>query len=242
MGTRVFIAVLFALNAGCSQIHSSSASKDVMESPHSKTPAAIECQAAQTAINTSPYFFGFIDGVEITDYLGDSCLLNVTFTSTDNILRFIDARVGKLLDPTVTVVRSGGKLVDVKLMLQVNAEVQIPTPAGLPATAPAKRAATLEVMKGLDAQLIERVTQPGISTKKFDIAHTSIIGAQGGLGINVAFSNAKGLRDFVDNALTRDAIPSPMGGWFKGVLYYTPIVLEVLDDDHGLPSATVVTH
>jgi hypothetical protein len=142
----------------------------------------------------------------------------------------------------MTVVRSGGKLVDVVLMLQVVGEVIIPTPTGLPPDAPAKRATVIETMKGLEAQLIERVTQSGTSVKKFDMDHTSITGVQGGLGIHVVFATQKGLRDFVDNALLREVMPSPMGGWFKSVLYYTPLVLEVMGDDHGLPSATVVIY
>lgn len=208
---------------------------------HETTPATIECQAAQTSINAQPNFFGFISKIEITNYLANFCMLNVKFASVDNMLRFIDARVTRVLDPTVTVVRSSGKLFDVQMLLEVEGEIQLPTILGQPSTIPAKRADTIEIMKSLQAQLEERSTQLGTTYLKYDIDQVSITGAQSGLALHVVFLTSKGLRDFIDNTKDRGVFPSPMGGWFKGVLYYTPVILE-LRGDHGLPSATVVNY
>lgn len=240
---KSFCAVsALVLCARCSQATKPSHTKDVVESIHETTPSTIECLAAQTALNTTPVFFGLIYKLEVTNYLGDFCTLNVKFTSTANMLRFIEARMTKELDPTITIVRSSGKLFEVVLLLEVEGEVKIPTVTGLPPTDPAKRADTIEIMKGLQKQLEERSTKQGTSYLKFDIDHISITGAQSGLALHVSFLNSAGLRDFVSNAADRGVFPSPFGAWYKGVLYYTPVVLEVLGDEHGLPSATVVSY
>lgn len=108
------LAVFFTL--GCSQVHNTAESKDVLSSSGSHAATLIECKAVlNSLINDATS-----NNKGITEVSGHgNCAVNVSFASTANMLRFIDKRLSAGLAPTVTVVRSSGRLVNVFLMLEV---------------------------------------------------------------------------------------------------------------------------
>jgi len=202
----------------------------------SNFPTKAECRAAQLAVGRDSATRHTWNGIGQTTWVGDTCMLDVTFATGRDMLNFVDGRIAAGKDPTAEVGHSHGQAGRVMMLLEVTGQIQAQSSDQVLGQAPGVRATTMAQTNALKTQLEHQLGD----LFGLDVVNGSgITQAQGGFALNLTFVTAKGVRTYVARAVAQGVSPAPFYGKAAGHALYVPLVMSVVGPITIQPAVTV---